>query len=234
MHTEITVNAIRSASPEFKLNLILKYVNDAGEDTELSPDEKEAALDVVAGYIAKAIALDEWSALTFVPIAKGYNAYDYLHDYYGLDSAVPLSTMELFNKYPKLFHSQDIPENIDELAIWYNSITISVMAKIAEDVEKVKKENSKEFKNLSRIEKREVRRKERKESRIWEDSAVADYSIEPASIPDEAVQHSMAKAANSLSSPIFNPWILPGKFDEFMLRRRERMDRLSHSKNERW
>ncbi|MBR5620890.1 hypothetical protein IKW75_00120 [Candidatus Saccharibacteria bacterium] len=190
---DITVDLIRQAKPEQKLDLIIQYINSICLDEELSSDDELAIIDAVMDRIPEGIALDEWATIKYVPLEEGYSTYNYIRDYYGVDRNSPLAVDELYQRYPKLFHEGE-PASEQELSAWYSSITVQIMVRIADDAKK--------YENAP---------KERDEDWVKKQRKAISWHSRPATYSHKA--------------PIYNPWILPGKFDEFCRRRRERMNR---------
>ena len=132
---QITVSSIREAARDKKIDLIIKYVNHVEAESKLPLEQELATMNLVISCKEEGLALDKWSDLTYISPDKGYNAYEYLRDYYGIDTNVPLSAAELYEKYPKLFHERCAPDE-EELRSWYNALTIRIMVKISEEIKK--------------------------------------------------------------------------------------------------
>lgn len=130
---QITVSSIREAAPDRKIDLILKYINNVDENARLTLEQELTTVNMVISCKQAGLALDRWSDLTYISPDEGYNAYEYLRDYYGIDTNVPLSVAELYEKYPGLFHDRCVASE-EELYSWYNALTIRIMVKISEQI----------------------------------------------------------------------------------------------------
>ncbi len=207
---KITVSSIRQARPEQRINLLLRYVSGVGMDDELTPNKEMAALYAVTSSVADGIALDKWFSVVKVPVDRGYNAYDYIRDYYGLDAAKMLSMDELREKYPKLLY-RGCPDDEKNLESWYNSITVQIMARITDEAKSTEQKVESEARIMAQTVAKDATNSGKKKTKAKPKS-----------------KYSFSAEGPKYSMSIFDcgPWVKRGKLAEFYDRKMERILRL--------
>ena len=195
---QITVSSIREAAPDKKIDLLVRYINDVETDGELSVEQELVTVSMIISCKQAGIALGKWSDLIYIPPDKGYNAYEYLRDYYGIDTNLPMSAAELYEKYPGLFHDSSAADE-EELYSWYNALTIRIMVKLSDEIKHSEGKAKEIARQIEAVEQwSQVKSAKPAKKSDTEETAEPTKKIwgaEKAEVTDAAVREAMEKSA---------------------------------------